>query len=388
MTRLFFITTLAYFTACSPSGSTLGEILGKGSAGFQEILYSAEHEVQIIYGEIRNNTIVHHYFGDTSAYFYPASSIKMLNAFAAMQWLNDHEFGLDSRLFLDSSLHHPRRLSYDSLFADSIQAANLLRKIFVYSDNQASNILFNFLGKNYINALYDEIGIGTRLVHQLGENAYSFSPESNNWTSASKIYDGQRKLGFESVQQNFSSSLAPGNQTKGTGFIDKDGQLIEQGFDFSARNYVPLAHLLGALERIVSPGMFDPANQFSLADNSRAQLLDIMALRPKDLPYPIDTLPDNYVKFLMLGDQEATTYPSTLKILNKVGWAYGYLSDIAFVQDDKNGVSFFLAATIHVNDNDIYNDGVYEYKETGLPFLGELGRLVHAYELEKKTTRK
>ena len=386
--RLFYLVVLVSFTACNSHESTFEKILSNGSSNFQKVLHSPKHEVQIIYGEIRNDTIVHHYFGDTGAYFYPASSIKMLNAFAMVQWLNENEFELDARLFLDSSLHHPRRLLYDSLFADSIQVANLLRKIFVFSDNQASNILFNFLGKDYINTLYDEIDIPTRVVHQLGENAYSFSPASNNWTSASTIYNDQQTQSFESSQQNFTSSLKPSNQIKGRGFIDKDGQLTEQGFDFSSKNYVPLAHLLGALERIVSPEILDSKKPFTLNINFRDQLLDIMALRPKDLPYPIDTLADNYVKFLMLGDQENTSYPSTLTILNKVGWAYGYLTDVAFIHDAENDVSFFLAATIHVNNNEIYNDGIYEYEEIGLPFLGELGRLVYTYELEKKATYK
>jgi hypothetical protein len=41
-----------------------------------------------------------------------------------------------------------------------------------------------------------------------------------------------------------------------------------------------------------------------------------------------------------------------------------------------------------VNGNEIYNDGVYEYEKVGLPFLGELGRRVYQYEINKKDARK
>ncbi len=387
MIRPFFILIALFSLACKSQDSPLEMALSKGSPDFKKILRSPVHEVKIIYGEIQDDTIIHHQYGDFESYFYPASSIKMLNGFAILQWLNENQLEISSKLILDSSIHHPRRLSYDSLFADSIRVDNLLRKIFTYSDNQASNILFNFLGKDYINNLYDRINIDTRIIHQLGESAYSFSPISNNWTSNSTIYDDPQKQHFASSYQAFVSNLSPNNQVKGKAYVGKDGELINQSFDFSAKNYVPLPHLLGALERVTHPAFFSSKEQLNITEADRKHLFDIMKLRPKDLPYPIDTLPDNYVKFLMLGDQKDPSYHTSLKIFNKVGWAYGYLTDIAFIQDEENDVSFFLAATIHVNSNQIYNDGIYEYEE-GLPFLGELGRLVYSYEFEKKATYK
>ena len=50
-------------------------------------------------------------------------------------------------------------------------------------------------------------------------------------------------------------------------------------------------------------------------------------------------------------------------IFNKVGWAYGFLSDVSYVVDFENKVEFLVAAVIHVNENQTYNDGVYEYEK-------------------------
>jgi len=36
------------------------------------------------------------------------------------------------------------------------------------------------------------------------------------------------------------------------------------------------------------------------------------------------------------------------------------------------------------NGNGIFNDGVYEYDELGVPFLAELGRQVYQHELKRK----
>jgi hypothetical protein len=52
--------------------------------------------------------------------------------------------------------------------------------------------------------------------------------------------------------------------------------------------------------------------------------------------------------------------------------------------DFKNKVEFMLSATIHVNENQIYNDNVYEYNSIGIPFLAELGRQLYQHELIRK----
>ncbi len=68
--------------------------------------------------------------------------------------------------------------------------------------------------------------------------------------------------------------------------------------------------------------------------------------------------------------------PNHIEIFNKVGYAYGYLTDCAYIINKKSNKKYLITATIHVNKNQIYNDGVYEYEyETiGIPFLAQLGR--------------
>jgi hypothetical protein len=76
--------------------------------------------------------------------------------------------------------------------------------------------------------------------------------------------------------------------------------------------------------------------------------------------------------------------PKNIRILNKVGWAYGFLTDAAYIVDLDAGVEFFLVGTIHTNANQTYNDGVYEYEEKALPFFGELGNAVYQHELRRR----
>ncbi|MFB0907711.1 MAG: hypothetical protein QMB03_05420 [Spirosomataceae bacterium] len=89
------------------------------------------------------------------------------------------------------------------------------------------------------------------------------------------------------------------------------------------------------------------------------------------------------MKSFMFGDDKEPM-PENIRIFNKVGDAYGYLIDNAYIVDFENKVEFILSAVIHVNNNQIYNDSVYEYDKTGFPFMAELGKTIYAYELSRK----
>jgi hypothetical protein len=91
---------------------------------------------------------------------------------------------------------------------------------------------------------------------------------------------------------------------------------------------------------------------------------------------------DSYGKFFIYGDQKGKM-TDQIRIYNKVGYAYGTLTDVAYIHDKSNDLSFFLTATILVNENKIFNDDQYEFDSIGIPFLATLGRLVLA-ELQHK----
>ena len=93
--------------------------------------------------------------------------------------------------------------------------------------------------------------------------------------------------------------------------------------------------------------------------------------------------PDGYVKFLMFGGTEPEL-PDNIRIFNKVGDAYGFLTDAAYIVDFENNIEFILAATVYTNANQTFNDDEYEYDEIGLPFLRDLGRAIYEIELERE----
>ena len=90
----------------------------------------------------------------------------------------------------------------------------------------------------------------------------------------------------------------------------------------------------------------------------------------------------------MIGDDTAFKKNDSIRIFNKVGMAYGFLTDCAYIVDYKNQVEFVVSASVFVDRDGTLNDGKYAYKEIGLPFLGKLGRVLMQHELKHKRKSK
>ena len=127
------------------------------------------------------------------------------------------------------------------------------------------------------------------------------------------------------------------------------------------------------MKRLIFPENFSKEEQFQLPDSDRTFLLNTMKVLPKEAGYDPETYYDGYVKFFVLGDTK-DSIPPHIEIYNKVGYAYGYLTDCAYIKNKKTNREFILTGTIHVNENQIFNDDTYEYETIGIPFLAELGR--------------
>src|SRR5690606_27978387 len=130
-----------------------------------------------------------------------------------------------------------------------------------------------------------------------------------------------------------------------------------------------------------------PARQrFSLTGKDYRFLYEYMSKLPGESKFPkYDTTEyfDSYTKFFMFKSGK-TKIPAHIKVFNKTGWSYGFLTDIAYIIDFKNKVEFMLSGTIYVNRDGILNDDKYEYEELGYPFFKEVGNIIYQYELERK----
>jgi len=135
-------------------------------------------------------------------------------------------------------------------------------------------------------------------------------------------------------------------------------------------------------KRIIFPEMYTEEERFDLSPAQRSFLLNAMKAVPREAGYSAEDYYDSYGKFFIYGDSKEPI-PPHMSIYNKVGYAYGTLTDCAYIKDGKNGVEFMVTATILVNADGVFNDNEYEYEEIGIPFLSALGSELYRLELKR-----
>jgi hypothetical protein len=256
--------------------------------------------------------------------------------------------------------------------------ADEITKVFVVSDNDASNNLFEFIGFDYLNQVMHNKGLAPfRISHRI-QIPNSGNPLVRKVTVTKE--DGTQ-VSTEEKLNSVSKPLEIYGVKKGKGYYKND-VLINEPFDFSQKNYYPLETLHNTLKRIIFPEAFAASERFNLTTEQREFVLFSMSNLPKNAGYDRKEYYDGYCKFFMFGDTKENI-PSTIKIYNKVGDAYGTMIDCAYIIDTENKVEFMVSATLLVNKDGVFNDDAYDYDAIGLPFLAELGRQLYTKNLKK-----
>ncbi len=381
------------YTACK--SDPLDTILRQNTS-LWEIAHDKAHEVQIIYVQIERDKnsrpqFTSFTFGlDSLRYFYPASTVKLPVALLALERLHDlalEDLTSDTRMRIDSARPPQTGMLVDSTSPDGLPTiGNFVRQVFLVSNNNAFNRLFEFLGQDHIHEELKKKGAkSTRITHRL--SAPEYHPEDNRYANpVSFVQNDTLVYALPERYANTSGHVSGVHGVfKGAGYINRNGELVQEPFDFSIRNFYPLQEQVRMLKAAVFAQDLPEHDAFCLRPDDDVFLYDAMSQLPRESSFPqYDTAEyhDGFAKFLMYGDNRERV-PEHIRIFNKAGWAYGYLTDCAYLIDIENNIEFILAATIHVNRNGIYNDGLYEYQETGIPFLAELGRVIYAHELKR-----
>ena len=332
----------------------------------------AQYELQIRYTKIQRlkDSIVftdYNYQVNDSNYFYPASTVKILTVLLTLEKLNEMDsLDLYTQFYVEGD-------SLETTFANEIS------KIFAVSDNEANNRLFEFLGQDGINKSLMNKGISpVRISHRLStENAF----EVTSVPLVAYLNDTTTTMLKPSTNMPAKPLILSGIK-KGIGFYEEN-TLTSEPFDFSLKNYFPISTQNEVMKRIIFPEQFSKNQQFNLSPDQYKFLLKAMSDLPRNIGYDEMEYNDGYGKFFMYGDTN-DTIPEYLKIYNKVGNAYGTVTDCAYITDSKNNIEFILSATLLVNKDGIFNDDKYEYEAIGIPFLAQLGREIYNMEVAQK----
>ncbi|WP_143307318.1 serine hydrolase [Chitinophaga vietnamensis] len=331
-----------------------------------------------------------HYRSKPGAYFYPASTVKLPGAILALEKLRELDIpGLDlfTPMFTAPLAGVNTGVTADHSAASGLPSiGHYIKKIFLVSDNDAFNRLYEFIGQEAFNRRLWEAGYtSSEIRHRVGLPLHE---EANRHTNAVRFMDGKRLLYQQAAQYSrlsFSSRL----DLVGQAHYNHLGVLEQRPMDFSYRNRLPLVSLHEILRSIIFPEAVTKAQRFRLNESDYNFLYRCMSQYPpasKDPVYDHIQYKQAYVKFLMYGGQKTARIPSHIRIFNKPGWAYGFLTDAAYIVDFSNGIEFLLSASIYVNKDGILGDDQYEFEETGKPFLKALGEMIYQHELERRKT--
>ena len=160
--------------------------------------------------------------------------------------------------------------------------------------------------------------------------------------------------------------------------------MINEPFDFTEHNNIPLEDYQQLLQSVLFPASVKRKQRFQLSDDDYKFLYQYLSQYPSETPDPkYDTAKfyDGYVKFFFRNSSHRM--PANIRVFNKVGWSYGFLTDASYVVDFQNKVEYMLTATVYVNSDEVLNDGRYEYNTLGYPFMYGLGQAIYNYELKR-----
>ena len=325
-------------------------------------------EVQIILTELKkrkNGFTIHKkkFNVDKKNYFYPASSIKLPIALLTIEKINENpNLNINSEFLIEGD-------SIITTFKKEIT------DLFIISSNESYNRLFEFLGQDYINKKLKQKGFKDfSISHRLS------TKESDNLkTKEINFYrNGEINQIQKSINNKPLTKLNLKNLNKGIGFI-LDNELQNKSMDFSRKNYFSIEELNNILICLFFPEV-SKNKKFNLSNSQNLLIQKLMSSTPYDMGFDKNIYPNNYNKFFIYGDKDGMINDN---IYNKVGNAYGYSIDNAYIYNKNSDRHFVLTACIYTNANNILNDNYYEYNEIGIPFLAEIGRFLTNYNIRQ-----
>tara|TARA_B100002051_G_scaffold27767_1_gene21639 strand:- start:165 stop:1310 length:1146 start_codon:yes stop_codon:yes gene_type:complete len=379
MDKYFLALFSLLLLSCNSTNNPIELIIKKREPKLKSIYKNKEnHNLQILYTKVVRDSsgaptfIEYDYKVDNNFYFYPASTMKLPIVVLTLQKINElRNEGLNISVENKILLVNEDQKIKETTFKD------LIAKVFLVSDNSASNILINFLGYNYFNQEMRKKGLNTIVLN------HKFNPDpyvKNDWT----IYTLDGDLISKDEVQEVIEHNSLDNLRQGKSQI-LNNEKIDSPFNFKTKNRASLRDLDGVMKRIIYPELFREKDRMNLRDqdyNFLRYWMSRFTFEDAGLEYQKDSKYfDSYNKFFIYGDS-TNTIDRKIRIYNKVGIAYGTLTDISYIKDYQKDIEFFLSATLYVNQNQIVNDNLYEYDDVGIPFLAELARQV--YKLEEQ----
>ncbi len=348
---------------------------------------SDKHRLQILFTRISVNnngdTLIRHYTfrNNPKAYHNPASTVKLPTALFALEKLTD----LSSKGFYSETPFRKSGLPQYCIAPqtylipgakESLDMKNTVALALSVSDDQAYNTLFDFVGRNHLNKRLDACGFTQSRILQKFQQSCSL--DDARFSPGFDFYNASGKW-LELFPTSHDTSHLPWPEMNdfkvGKAHLNNQNQLIPQARNFYGGNLLPLEELHRMLAKLFMPNLFPPGQEYLLNSETDSILKWALWVKPahsgiqklRNTPYH-----DAYTSYFFSGNNPEISLPENLKIYNVVGQSYGFLTESAYCLNTRTSEAWILSATLYVNENEIINDGKYEYQKIGFPFLKSL----------------
>ncbi len=352
-----------------------------------------KYRLQIIYTQIERDAEgkpsfkTYTYHLDSTNYFYCASLVKLPCSILALEKTKDLKIYSNTIMFTDSANACQRSVRIDTTSINGYPSvAQYIKRMALVSDNFAYSRVYEFLGVDYIHDRLAELGYNNiRIVHRFDGGCKGTENTSTNPIG----FQDKNLRGFIYLEPKVATKTYThplGQVLVGKAHINSSNKKVYKPKDFTNMNYMSLQNTHSILQRLIFNNYLPMEQRFDIIEDDRMALINYLTMYPRESSHPTynpKVYYDSYKKYFMYGDSKKPITNSDIKITNIVGQSYGFMTDCAYIRNEKENVEFMLSAVIYTNQNQIINDGKYEYNTIALPFLAELGRQIYAYELKR-----
>jgi hypothetical protein len=390
---LLFVFFPFIVSAQDMKGNVLKKLLAQYPEKFAKVLKnSQQHKLQILYTQINRDaqglpTFKSYSYGiNTKNYFYPASLAKLPVCALALEKLGEiGKVGKETNLVFGAARPSQTPLTQDSLSPTGFpNIANYIKRSLVVSDNETYNRLYEFLGQEYIQQKLAEKGYEKTLIsHRLSRPIYEEEAERHT-NPCAFMQDSQVVWKQDALYNTRKHHLAYRKTQVGKAYY-KRGELINKPYQFKGRNFMPLPEMQRMLQAIIFPEALPTNQRFKLTIEDYTFLQTCLGMYPRESEMPVykeKFHTDDFMKYC-LRDKNA---PEQVRIFNKVGMAFGFLIDNAYMVDFEANTEFMLSVVIYANADETLNDDKYEYETISKPFMQDLAETIGTYE--RKRSRK
>jgi hypothetical protein len=258
-----------------------------------------------------------------------------------------------------------------------------IRKSLIVSDNPAHNRLYTIVGHERVNRLCREMGLSSALI--------------NHRLSEFRTRDEQRRTGRVEFLAN---ALAPDERVLAT-IPERDSTLMIENpptlqglslghthvingvthhapMDFSWRNRLSLHDIQRSLMLVVRPDLINDARTTGLSERHRLLLCGALwpfARQSTNPVFPRDEFRDLSTKYCLHGLRRHWA-DDDFVIFNKVGQAYGFTIENAYVVHRTTGRAFFIAISLYANASGVIGADTYDDISVSIPLIADITEAV------------